>query len=214
MNKLFYSLLCLGFVLSPLAAAQDEDDAPAAADTKLTAKTPAAKKAAAALKKAQNAKKQFDAGVKKRDKVKAKWVSSDKKAFKEAEKYHLPVVILYSDPATCPYCVKLDNEVLNTKEFKKATGAFIGYRSTAPLPKYGLTQGKPSGCIYAPDGKQELGKFGYTPGKSADSYLSDFKAAGDKVLQAAEQKITAELDKAQAELDAANEGSGDSASEE
>lgn len=213
MNKIFYSLLCLGFVLSPLALAQDEDGA-STPDTKLTTKNPAAKKAAATLKKAQNAKKQFDAGVKKRDKVKIKWVSSDKKAFKEAEKYNLPVVVLFSNPATCPYCVKLDNEILSSKEFKKATGAFIGYRSTTPLPQYGLTQGMPSGCIYAPDGKQQLGKFGYTPGKSADSYLSDFKAAGDKVLQAAEQKITAELDKAQAEFDAATESTGDSASEE
>lgn len=202
-------LLAVSFCLCtslPLAAQDDAPDAPAAAKSKAKggAQTPAQKKAAAKLRKAELAKKQFDKSEKARAKVKIKWESSDKKAFREAAKHNLPVWVLYTDPATCPYCVKLDNEILFSKEFKKATGAFVGYRSSSPLPQYGLASGKPMGTLYTPD-KKPLGTLAYTPNQSPSQYLDIIRRAGDNVLNAAREKVEADIAEAQAEVEAANE---------
>lgn len=172
--------------------------------TKAGAQTPAQKKAAAKLRKAELAKKQFEKSEKARAKVKIKWESSDKKAFREAAKYNLPVWVLYTDPSTCPYCVKLDNEILFSKEFKKATGAFIGYRSASPLPQYGLASGKPMGTLYTPD-KKSLGTLAYTPNQGPNAYLDIIRRAGDSILKEAKDKVEAAVQEAQAEVEAANE---------
>lgn len=193
--------LCLCTSL-PLAAQDDAPDAPAAAKSK--AKSPAQKKALAKLRKAELAKKQLEKSEKTRAKMKIKWESSDKKAFREAAKHNLPVWVLYTDPATCPYCVKLDNEILFSKEFKKATGAFIGYRSASPLPQYGLASGKPMGTLYTPD-KKPLGTLAYTPNQSPSQYLDIIRRAGDTVLNSAREKAEADIAEAQAELEAADE---------
>lgn len=193
--------LCLSTSL-PLAAQDDTPDAPAA---KSKGKNPAQKKALAKLRKAELAQKQFEKSIKAREKVKIKWESSDKKAFQTAAKYNLPVWILYTDPATCPYCVKLDNEILFSKEFKKATGVFIGYRSASPLPKYGLASGKPMGTIYTPD-KKPLGSLGYTPNQGPNGYLDMIRRQGDSILNDAKRKIEADVEAARAEAEAAGEG--------
>lgn len=190
--------LCLSTAL-PLAAQDEAPDTPAAVKSK--GKSPAQKKAVAKLRKAELAKKQFEKNEKARAKVKIKWESSDKKAFKEAAKYNLPVWVLYTDPATCPYCVKLDNEILFSKEFKKATGAFIGYRSASPLPQYGLASGKPMGTLYTPD-KKPLGTLAYTPNQGPNAYLDIIRRAGDTVLKTAREKVEADVAEAQAELEA------------
>lgn len=221
MNKTFFSLLLAGALLAPLPlVAQDEDS-----DVDISAETDGAKpakgkkkkadkgdkkgdaakrKASAALKKAETAMKNFEKSEKARAKVKIKWESSDKKAFKEAAKHNLPVWVLYSDPATCPYCVKLDNEIIFSKEFKKATGLFIGYRSTSPLPAYGLSNGKPMGKLYTPD-KKELTTLAYTPNQGPDAYIGIIRGQGDKILAEAKKKVESDLEKAKADMEALKE---------
>ena len=216
-SLLLAAAVCL---LTPLPlVAQDELDdvvaegevAPAKTKAKAAkggAQTPAQKKAAAKLRKAELAKKQFEKSEKARAKVKIKWESSDKKAFREAAKYNLPVWVLYTDPSTCPYCVKLDNEILFSKEFKKATGAFIGYRSASPLPQYGLASGKPMGTLYTPD-KKPLGTLAYTPNQGPAAYLDIIRRQGDTILKAAKDKVESDIQEAQAEVEAANEPAGE-----
>lgn len=213
LSLLLAAAVCLSAPL-PLAAQDELDDIvaenetapakPKAKSAKNGAQTPAQKKAAAKLRKAELAKKQFEKGEKARAKVKIKWESSDKKAFREAAKYNLPVWVLYTDPATCPYCVKLDNEILFSKEFKKATGAFVGYRSASPLPQYGLASGKPMGTLYTPD-KKPLGTLAYTPNQSPSQYLDIIRRQGDAILKAAKEKIESDIQAAQAEVEAATE---------
>lgn len=213
LSLLLAAAVCLSAPL-PLAAQDELDDivaeneaAPAKPKAKAAkggAQTPAQKKAAAKLRKAELAKKQFEKSEKARAKVKIKWESSDKKAFKEAAKYNLPVWVLYTDPSTCPYCVRLDNEIIFSKEFKKATGAFIGYRSSSPLPQYGCSGGKPMGALFTPD-KKNLGTLAYTPNQGPAGYLDIIRRAGDGILKDAKDKIESDLQEAQAEVEAAEE---------
>lgn len=206
--------LCLWAPLSLVAQDELPDDftaesetAPAKAKSKSAKKgdmSPAQRKAAAKLRKAELAKKQFEKNEKARSKVKIKWESSPKKAFQTAAKYNLPVWILYTDPSTCPYCVRLDNEIIFSKEFKKATGAFVGYRSSSPLPEYGCSGGKPMGALFSPD-KKNLGMLAYTPNQGPAAYLDIIRKQGDRILEEARQKIDADIAEAQAELEAAGE---------
>lgn len=208
MNTKLFTLLLFGCsLLAPLPlAAQDDTDAdtPAESTGGTTAKPDkkADKKLAAALKKAQDAVKKQEKIKKDRDKVKIKWVSSDKKAFKEAAKYNLPVWVLYTDPATCPYCVKLDNEIILSKEFKKAKGLFIGYRSSTPLPEYGCSGGKPMGALFTPD-KKKLTQLAYTPNQGPEQYIEIIRQQADRLQEEAEKKAQQQLDEAKAALEAA-----------
>lgn len=208
MNTKLFTLLLFGCsVLAPLPlAAQDEVDTPAESTEETTTKTPKKvdKKLAAALKKAQDAVKKQEKIKKDRAKVKIKWVSSDKKAFKEAAKYNLPVWVLYTDPATCPYCVKLDNEIILSKEFKKAKGLFIGYRSSTPLPEYGCSGGKPMGALFSPE-KKNLGQLAYTPNQGPERYMEIIQQQADKLQEEAEKKAQQQLDEAKAAIEAAEE---------
>lgn len=204
MNAKLLSLLLLGCCLTaPLAAQEDAADAPATPAAKAE-KPKSAKQLAADVKKAQDAVKKQEKIKKDREKVKIKWVSSDKKAFKEAAKYNLPVWVLYSDPATCKYCVMLDEEIIFSKEFKKAKGLFIGYRSTSPLPQYQCDGGKPMGALFSPD-KKKLCTLAYSRGQGAETYIDTIKGQADKIQEAAEKKAKADLEAAEAALEAAKE---------
>lgn len=210
MNAKLFTMLLFGCaVLAPLPLeAQDKADAAGTEETTDRAPSKETKKAAAVLKKAQDAVKKQEKIKKDRAKVKIKWVSSDKKAFKEAAKYNLPVWILYTDPATCPYCVKLDNEIILSKEFKKAKGLFIGYRSSSPLPEYGCSGGKPMGALFTPD-KKKLATLAYTPNQGPEGYMEIIQQQADKIQEEAEKKAQQQLDEAKAALEAAAESSGD-----
>lgn len=54
---------------------------------------------------------------------KAKWHESYKDAKAEAEEYDLPILLLYTAPAWCGYCVKLEDRVYDTSDFKKFANA-------------------------------------------------------------------------------------------
>lgn len=211
-TKLFALLLALGLLTPlPLVAQDDETDivADAQAETEAADSTDTPKKAkkgdkksdakkSARLKKAEAAAKKLEKQTKLRAEKKVKWETNEKKAFKEAEKYNLPVWVLYTDPASCAICVKLDNEVLNTKELKEAKGLFIGFRSSTPLPQYDCAAGKPMGVILTPDKKRMNPKagFSYVPGLAPSGYISMLRKYADQLQKEAEDKVNAELEAA------------------
>lgn len=211
MNAKFVALLmvCGMFMTLPLAAQDGEmdvlADAEATVQTTVTKKKKAEKKldpkVAARLKKAEAAAKKLEKTAKLRAEKKVKWETNEKKAFKEAAKYNLPVWVLYTDPATCGICVKLDNEVLNTKELKEAKGLFIGYRSSSPLPQYDCAAGKPMGVILTPDKKRMNPKagFAYVPGMQPSQYINMLRNYADRLQKEEEEKVQTELEAARAE---------------
>ena len=50
---------------------------------------------------------------------KAKWLTKMDKAKKEAEETGLPILVLFTGTDWCPYCIKLENQVFEKKEFKE-----------------------------------------------------------------------------------------------
>lgn len=50
---------------------------------------------------------------------KAEWFTDTEKAKIEANKYGLPILLLYTAPAWCGYCKKLETDLLDKKEFEK-----------------------------------------------------------------------------------------------
>lgn len=206
-TKLFALLLAFG-LLAPLPlTAQDEEtdlvaenepaDAPASSKKKKKGDKKDAK-AGARLKKAEAAAKKLEKQTKLRAEKKVKWETNEKKAFKEAEKYNLPVWVLYTDPSSCAICVKLDKEVLNTKELNEAKGLFIGFRSSTPLPQYDCAAGKPMGVILTPDKKRMNPKagFSYVPGMAPSQYISMLRKYSDQLQKEAEDKVNEELEAA------------------
>lgn len=209
--KLFALLLALG-LLCPLPLTAQEEETDLVAENEPADTTPAPKKkkkgekksdakASARLKKAEAAAKKLEKQTKLRAEKKVKWETNEKKAFKEAEKYNLPVWALYTDPSSCAICVKLDKEVLNTKELNEAKGLFIGFRSSTPLPQYDCAAGKPMGVILTPDKKRMNPKagFSYVPGMAPSQYISMLRKYSDQLQKEAEDKVNEELEAAQAE---------------
>lgn len=50
---------------------------------------------------------------------KARWLTSMDKAKDEAKETGLPILVLFTGTTWCPYCVKLEKEVFDKKEFKE-----------------------------------------------------------------------------------------------
>lgn len=207
MNTKLLLFAFAAFLLLPLSAQDEasfdvETDAPAAesAAVKKKADKKLDPKVAARLKKAEAAVKKMEKTKKLRAEKKVKWETNEKKAFKEAAKYNLPVWVLYTDPATCGICVKLDNEVLDTKEFKNAKGLFIGFRSSSPLPQYDCAAGKPMGVVLTPDKKRMNPNAGmaYVPGMAPAQYINMLRKYADRLQQEEEAKVNAELEAARA----------------
>ena len=48
----------------------------------------------------------------------AHWITDTEAAKAEAKKYDLPILLLYTAPAGCGYCKKLDQQLFSQKEFK------------------------------------------------------------------------------------------------
>lgn len=181
------ALLCLGAAL-PLVAQNDASDAPAAAKVIHKPKTAEQIEANAMLRQARMAQKKLENTVKAREKVKIKWESSFHKAMKTASKYELPMWILYTDPARNNDCAELERKILSSKEFKKATGVFIGYRTASPMPQYGLSGAKPMGALFSP-GIKKLCTLSYDPNMSPDDYLEIIRREGEKLLDEQRQEV-------------------------
>ena len=164
----------LSFSVLPTVAQEESDS-----ENSSSLSPEEAKEAAKATKKAKKAaadRKKQASLKKKRDNMKFKWMGSLKAALAAAKKANTTCVVLYSDPSFCHYCVKLDNEIFESREFKKAKGIGVGYRSTSPIKEYNLSNGMPSGVIVGPDGKV-ITTFGYNSGMTPESYVKKLQDA-------------------------------------
>lgn len=161
MNRHLIFSLCavLGFSFSGISMAQD---------------TPADKEAAAKAAKAS--------------KVKFRWGKSLKSAQKQAEETGLPIVLLFTGTSWCGYCIKLENEVLSKKDFKKGmNGVAIGVKFEFSSSDFGKSKeakaykvtGVPTIVVVDAEGK-ELGRTGYVRGQSPAQYVEFFKKYAPK----------------------------------
>ncbi len=170
MKKLLMLTAALCFTLAPLHAATD-DDAPAE-------KTELTKEEIKLQKKVKKAKKRMSALKKYRAKMKFKWCGTQQVALATARKANTTCLLVYSNPATCPYCVALENEVFKNPKFKKAKEIGVGYISTTPIAEYGLNRGMPSAVIVGPDGKAIGGQLGYMKDRdNATAFIDALKGA-------------------------------------
>ncbi len=163
------ALLCFASVPS---VAQEDASSQSDGTTLSPEELKAQKKAAREAKKKATQKKL-------REKLKFKWHKSLKSALKAAKKNHCTSIVLFTDPATCPPCRKLDEEIFNTKEFSKVKGIGVGFRSSAPIKEYNLGEAKPMGVIVNPEGKV-IGKFGYS-GTSVEEFVKMLETAQPKI---------------------------------
>ena len=178
MNKPFVSFALLGLLLGSPAYCQDP--APAATDTPAAEDTAKAKPTPAELKAAKLKKKS--------ESLKVKWYTDEEKAFKDAQKYNLPVWVLYSNPATCGVCQELDKHIINSRKLKSAKGLFIGFRSTSPLPKYKCNKGMPMGALVEPNGTK-ICDLGYNPNMTPDMYIEKITNARIRIQEGKDAPI-------------------------
>lgn len=121
------------------------------------------------------------------------WFTDYKKAEAVAKEKKLPILALFTGSDWCPYCIKLEKEVLKTSAFKKATDGkfvllYLDFPRKKELPaaqvrqnkelsgKYGV-QGYPTTVVLNADGKV-LGRIGgYAPAKAWFKQLGDIVKA-------------------------------------
>lgn len=170
--KRFSTLLLAGLIaaapiLTPAVKAEDES-------AEMTAEE---KKAA---REAEKAKKQIkkQLSTRKRIAFKKKYKSL-KSALSAAKKANVVCYAIYSDPATCPVCVKFENNIINSKELQQLKGVAVCFISRSPIDDLGLTM-KPSGCILGPDGKK-IRDLHYSPAVSAQQYAEYLTEACPKL---------------------------------
>ncbi len=178
------------FSLSLLPVMAQDEDVPADTEEETTTPNPEGIKA---QKKAAAAARKMEAQAKARAKLKFKWHKNLKSALSAAKKYNTTCIVLYTDPATCPPCRKLDEEIFESKEFAKAKGIGVGFRSSSAIPEYNLGSGKPMGYVVGPDGRK-LQFFGYS-GTPVNDFI--------KMLQKLQPKM--DIPKPETEEDKAEE---------
>ncbi len=165
MKSLILLVAALGVAVAPLQAETAAPDSSSELVPKQSKKTKKAAKKLAERKKA-------------RSKLKFKWCKSLKVALATAKKYNTTCLVVYSNTAGCPYCIKLDAEVFQNKKFKNAKGIGVGYSSTEPVEEFGLIEGMPSVVIVGPDGQTIGGQLGYVPqSDNLSTYLKLMKEA-------------------------------------
>ncbi|MBR4171193.1 MAG: thioredoxin family protein [Kiritimatiellae bacterium] len=127
-------------------------------------------------------------------KKKFTWLDSFENAKKEAEKSKVPIFALFTGSDWCPWCVKLHNEVLESKEFKKyAKENLVLFIADFPQSKkisdkvkrqnqklakdYGV-RGYPTVLLIDAEGK-ELARTGYKQG-GGKAYVEHLKSLLEK----------------------------------
>ncbi|MBN2163555.1 MAG: thioredoxin fold domain-containing protein [Pontiellaceae bacterium] len=123
------------------------------------------------------------------DKRKVKWNDDIKDAMKESKEFNLPIFMLFTAPSWCSYCMKLEDEILKTSEFKdfakknlvllevdcSTDGVLQKWqkKNTALAEKCPVT-GYPTAFLIDVKG-EVLGKYGYNSVKP-DEYTATIKA--------------------------------------
>lgn len=153
--KKFIPILTLALLATPFAL-RAEENAPAAKPAEKTTEAPAKP-------------------------GKFKWYTSIKAARKAAAEEKKPIIMLFTGSDWCPWCVKLEKEILSQKNFKEwAAGHAILYMADFPngkpkideagnrklMKEYGAS-GFPSIIVTDSSGKK-LGKTGYQKMKPAE----------------------------------------------
>lgn len=180
MNKPLLSIALLAALLG--APAYSQDAAPAADNTPdTTAEKPAKPKLSPEELKAERIKKKSES-------LKVKWYTDEEKAFKDAQKYNLPVWVLYSNPATCGVCQALDKHIINSRKLKSAKGICIGYRSVSPLPKYKCDKGMPMGALVEPNGTK-ICNLSYNPAMTPEKYIEQITNARIRIQEGKDAPI-------------------------
>lgn len=100
------------------------------------------------------------------DNRKARWFSKIDRAKDEAKQFGLPMLVLFTGTDWCPYCVKLENDVLSKKEFKEfankslvlvrydfAGGGQAPHREAAESSKEYSVNSYPTYLLLGADGK-------------------------------------------------------------
>lgn len=165
--SLLTALLASATLLCSVSRA-DNDETPMTESEKK-----AAKEEAKALK---TAKRQLNA--RKRILFKKKYKSL-KSALAAAKKANVVCYAIYSDPATCPVCVRFEENILESTELQKLQGVAVCYISRSPIADLHLTM-KPSGCILSADGKK-LRDLHYYPSFSPQQYADILTQACPKI---------------------------------
>ncbi len=115
---------------------------------------------------------------------KAKWLTTMDKAKDEAKQTGLPILALFTGTSWCPYCIKLEKEVFDKKEFKEFAnqnlvlllldyepGGKAKNRTNAELLKEFRVSGFPTYFLCDAEGKPKAAN-GYQNGISPESFAA------------------------------------------
>ncbi len=143
------------------------------------------KNAATASSNNSNAKPAVDPGRK------ARWLTKMDRAKEEARETGLPILVLFTGTTWCPYCIKLEKEVFDEKEFKEFANQNLvllildfpagggGSRKDEELQKeFGVT-GFPTYFLVNAAG-EKLAKGGYQSGITPKSFAEWVKQSAPK----------------------------------
>lgn len=126
-----------------------------------------------------------------------KWYTNFDEAQKVAQKDNKPIFLLFTGHGWCPYCVKLEKEVLKKSEFADRVGskyifvdldfprnkpqsAAIAQQNDRLYKRYGI-KGFPTVVVINPQGKK-LAQTGYQPGWGVDGLLQRLNGSLSKAV--------------------------------
>jgi thioredoxin-related protein len=124
--------------------------------------------------------------------VHADWGTDYKAALAQAKAQNKLVLLQFTGSDWCPYCIKLDNEVLDQQSFKdfadkNYVGVLLDFPNSKPqsdavkeqnsaLAKQFNVDGYPTLLVVTPDGKELGRETGYSPGSGPDPIIAKLKS--------------------------------------
>ena len=120
------------------------------------------------------------------------WGTDYKAALAQAKAQNKLVLLQFTGSDWCPYCIKLDNEVLDQQSFKdfadkNYVGVLLDFPNSKPqsdtvkeqnstLAKQFNVDGYPTLVVVTPDGKELGRQTGYSPGSGPDAVIAKLKS--------------------------------------
>ena len=151
-----------------------------------------AQEEAEAAKEAQNDEEDDEAKSSSKKSSSFRWAKRLNSTLEKAKEEDLPVMVLFTGTSWCGFCVKLEDEVLSKREFKRlASGKMLGVKYECPsagkyetaegdkmAKKYNV-RGVPHYIILNKDGEQ-IGSGGYHSGITPKSLVDSITKAAKK----------------------------------